>query len=205
MLEVVSYSLFFQLISAVLSVFFLFKKKTLLLKLLSLFLVITFLVEYIGAYYLVVKKNSFWIYYFYTFFEFFMLFVIYKVLIISEKSLKLCKSVLVFFAVLWLVVFYDKTFFYYSIIVGAFMVGLLVFFYLKELLLSNSVVDYKNLFPFWLSVALLVFHLPSIPFFGLISTMKGRSLFPILTSLIILMNIIISFGLIWGNKKEESY
>ncbi|MFT0156446.1 hypothetical protein VBY68_07435 [Tenacibaculum ascidiaceicola] len=69
--------------------------------------------------------------------------------------------------------------------------------------MSNEILNYKKLLPFWVSVGLLVFHLPAIPFFSFWNYMKNKDLFPILHSLIILMNIIISFGLLWSNKKEE--
>ncbi len=79
----------------------------------------------------------------------------------------------------------------------------MVFLFLRELLLSNEIVNYKKLLPFWVSVGFLVFHLPAIPFFSFWSYMKNRDLLPILYSLIVLMNIIISFGLLWSSRRVE--
>lgn len=203
MIEAFDTLILFQLMTAVLSCFFLLKERTQLLRLLAFFFTITFLVEYIGSYLLIIGESNFYIYIFYVFFQFVFIFLIYKRLIKDNKSLILPKLMLCIFLLIWSLALFNKKFFYYSIIAGAINVAILIFLYLRELLLSNNIISYKNLLPFWLSVGLLVFHLPSIPFFGLMSYMKGRGLFPILTSLAVLMNLVISFGLIWSNKRVE--
>ena len=76
------------------------------------------------------------------------------------------------------------------------------FFYLRQLLLSNEILNYKKLLPFWVSVGFLVFYLPAIPFFTLWEYMKDRDLFFILKILIILMNLFIIYGLLWSKKEE---
>ena len=68
--------------------------------------------------------------------------------------------------------------------------------------MSNKILNYKKLLPFWVSVGFLVFFLPSIPFFALLKHMKGRELFYIIGILIILMNLVIITGLIWSRKDE---
>ncbi|WP_440120691.1 hypothetical protein [Tenacibaculum sp. Ill] len=69
--------------------------------------------------------------------------------------------------------------------------------------MSDKIINYKKLLSFWVSVAFIVFYLPSIPFFSFWNFLKDRSLMPILYVLIVLMNVIISFGLVWSNKKVE--
>ncbi|MEQ3498754.1 hypothetical protein ABMY20_03230 [Tenacibaculum sp. SSH1-16] len=108
-----------------------------------------------------------------------------------------------FFIVFWVAAFFDKDYIHYTGIVGSLNVGVMVFLFLRELLLSNEIVNYKKLLPFWVSVGFLVFHLPAIPFFSFWSYMKNRDLLPILYSLIVLMNIIISFGLLWSSRRVE--
>ncbi len=195
--------LYSQLLAALLSCFFLIFRKTRFLKVLTLFLVVTFLVELAGAYYTEIKKPSFFIYHYYTFFEYIVIYFLYENLIKDKKRLNISKVMLFVFIVIWSLIFYNKTFLFYSIIIGSFNVGILAFLYLRELLLSDKIVNYKELLPFWVSVGFLVFHLPAIPFFSFWSYMKNRNLLPILHFLIVLMNIIISFGLLWSNKKEE--
>lgn len=195
--------LFSQFMAAILSCFFLIKKRSSFLLMLSLFLMVTFFVELIGAYYTSIKKPNFVIYHFYTFFEYVIIFFLYRKLIKDKRWLNVSKVLLVLFVVVWFSVIYDKFFFHYSIIIGSFNVGVLSFLYLRELLLSDKIINYKKLLPFWVSVGFLVFHLPAIPFFSFLTYMKNRELFSVLTMLIILMNTIISLGLIWSNKEVK--
>ena len=195
--------LYSQFLTALLSCFLLRKKKTLFFKILTLFLVVTFFIEFLGWYLSSIEKPNFRVYHFYTIFEYFGIFVLYRVLLKERKYLKISYILLFIFTVLSVLTFFDRKYLHYTGIIGSFNVGVLVFLYLRELLLSNEILNYKKLLPFWVSVGLLVFHLPAIPFFSFWNYMKNKDLFPILHSLIILMNIIISFGLLWSNKKEE--
>lgn len=197
------FPLYSQILVALLSIIFLIIKKTRFLKILTLFLVVTSLVELVGAYYTQIMKPSFFIYHYYTFFEYVIIYFLFEGLVKDKKRLNISRILLLTFVIMWGMIYYDKTYLFYSMIVGSFNVGVLAFLYLRELLLSNEIINYKKLLPFWVSVGLLVFHLPAIPFFSFFSYMKNRNLFPILHSLILLMNIIISFGLLWSNKKAE--
>lgn len=199
----IDFSLYSELIVALLSCVFLFIKKTRFLKLLTLFFVVTFLTELIGAYFLSIKKSNFIIYQFYIVFEYIIIFLLYKDLIEDEKWLKFSKILLLVFIIFWIVIFYNKAFLLYSIIIGSFNVGFLVFLYLRQLLLSDRIINYKKSLPFWVSVGFIVFFLPSIPFFTLFNYMKNRILSSVIEFLTVLMNIIISFGLIWSNREEK--
>ncbi len=196
-------SLLSQYIVAALSLFVLLKTNKPFVRWLSLLLCLTVITETIGAYFLSVKQSLFLHHHIYILLELLIIRKMYNGLIKDKKWLKLSNFFLVIFLVLWFLVFYKRIFFYYSIIIGAINIGLLVFLYLRELLLSDEILNYKNVLSFWVSIGFLIFYLPSIPFFSLVSYMKNRDLFPILSILIVLMNIIISFGLIWSNKKVE--
>lgn len=195
--------LYSQFVTAFLSCFLLIKKKTLFLKILTLFLVVTFFVEFLGWYLSSIGKPNFRVYHFYTVFEYLVIFVLYRSLLREMKYLKISYLLLFVFVILAVLTFFDRKYLHYTGIIGSFNVGVLVFLYLRELLLSNEILNYKKMLPFWVSVGFLVFHLPAIPFFSFWDYMRNKDLFPILYSLIILMNIIISFGLLWSNKKEE--
>lgn len=193
--------LYSQLIAAFLSCWFFVKNKTLFLKYLTVFLVVTFLVELTGAYLTKLKIRNFWFYHYYTFFEFFAIFFLYKNLIKDKKYIKVSYVLLTVFVIIWFTTYIDAKYFYQAIVLGSVNVGVLVFLYLRELLLSDEIINYKKLLPFWVSVGFLVFFLPSIPFFSFWTYLKTRELIPILNTLIVLMNVIISFGLIWSNNK----
>ena len=75
--------------------------------------------------------------------------------------------------------------------------------YLRVLLLSNEILNYKKQLPFWVSVGFLVFYLASIPFFSMHKYFENRSIYYVINILVILMNLIISFGLIWSNKEMK--
>ncbi|CAM1359757.1 conserved membrane hypothetical protein [Tenacibaculum litoreum] len=203
MISLFDVPLYSQLVVAFLSILFYMKKRTLFLKLLMLFLVMTLIVELMGVYLSRIKKPNFWMYHFYTVFEYFTLFYLFKSVLKDKKTLKFSYILLFLLVVVWCVTFVNRDYFNYAVIIGSFNVGVLVFLYLQELLLSDEIINYKRLLPFWVSVGLIVFHLPAIPFFSFWNYMKNKDLLPILHSLIVLMNIIISFGLIWSNKKVE--
>ncbi|WP_158009641.1 hypothetical protein [Tenacibaculum todarodis] len=105
------------------------------------------------------------------------------------------------FLLFWISVYFNSKLFHYLIIFEGVIISLYVFLYLKELLLSNKILNYKKLLPFWISVGFSVFYLSSIPFFAFLKYMKGRELFYIVSILIILMNLFIVTGLIWSKKE----
>jgi len=203
MIDLFNLPLYSQLLVALLSCFFLVRRKTTFMKLLTLFLVVTFFVELTGSYLSKVRKPNFLVYHFYNVFEYFTIFFLYENLLKEKKYLKISYGLLFLLTLLWILTFFNRSYTYYVLIIGSLNTGVLVFLYLRELLLSNEIVNYKKLLPFWVSVGFLVFHLPAIPFFSFWTYMKNRDLVPILHSLIVLMNIIISFGLLWSNKKAE--
>lgn len=194
--------LYFQFVSAFLALWF-FKKNSFFGKALTVLLCITFLVECLGTYFSVHKQYNFSLYHGYTLVEFSLILILYRGIIKEKKYLTVSYVILIIFLAFWLLTFFDKKYLFTTMVIGAFNVGVLIFLYLRELLLSDKLINFKRLLEFWVSVGFIVFYLPSIPFFSFWNFMKDRSLVPILESLIILMNIIISFGLIWSNKKEE--
>ena len=197
------FSLISQYLVAILGVLFYLKNKKPFAMWLVLLLTATVIVESIGTYRISLGKSNFLYQQIYILLELGIIYKMYSDLIEDKAWLKLSVFFLIIFIILWFFAFYNRIFYFYSIIIGAINVGLLVFLYLRELLLSDEVLNYRDMLSFWVSVGFLVFYLPSIPFFSLFSFMENRDLFPILHFLIIMMNIIISFGLIWSNKKEE--
>lgn len=144
------------------------------------------------------------VHFFYTGFLFNLICFFYTRLIDNKLSLSLMTVQTILFTLFWLYVFNKPDLFHYVIILGSFNTSVFIFLYLRQLLLSNEIMNYKKLLPFWVSVGFFIFYLPSIPFFTLLDYMKNRGLFFILHLLIILMNLFIIYGLLCS-KKEEKY
>lgn len=191
-----------QVFTAFLSCIYLFKYKTKLLFFLTLCLVLSCIVEVIGAYLIIVKTPSYTLYLIYSFFQFNIIAYIYYLTIYDITIKKAIVYLSLIFSLFWIVVIFNKNLFFYLIILGAINTSLFVFFYMKKLLMSDEILNYKELLPFWFSVGFIVFYLPSIPFFSLINYMQNRGLFFILNILVILMNLFIIWGLIWSKKEK---
>lgn len=191
-----------QLLAFFIAVFRLKKYKSQFLYLLTALLLVTSINELIGLYHVFVKKTGGQIYHLiYAFFQFNIIAIMYFKLIKDKKSQKVILFLMVLFIVFFGTVFFKTSSFIYLIIFGALNTSLYVFLYLRELLLSNEVLNYKRMLPFWVSVGFIAFYLPSIPFFSLIKHMKDRGLFFILYILIALMNLFIIYGLICSKKR----
>lgn len=194
------FRLMIQIIAAVISLFFLFKKKNKFILLLTILLFLSSIVESIGAYFLIIKKSSFYYSYVYVLLQFFIISFMYNYLIKEKKWEKLLFAFFIVYFLFWILVFFNKSMFPYLIIVGSLLISVYVLMYLRVLLLSNEILNYKRQLPFWVSVGFLVFYLPSIPFFSMHKYFEDRSIYYVINILVILMNSIISFGLIWSNK-----
>lgn len=203
-MEIRYFDLLLQILTTIISVYFFLKYKTKFMFFLALLLMLSVITESIGAYFIVKEKDSYIYYYIYSFLQFNTISLIYYDLIDKALWKKVIVVLSFVFSVFWIVVFFHSSLFFYLIILGAFNTSLYIFFYLRELLLSDKILNYKKMLSFWVSVGFLVFYLPSIPFFTLWKYMKGRDLFFILKTLIILMNLFIIYGLLCS-KKEEKY
>lgn len=182
---------------------YLIKYRSKFLFLLSCYLLFSSIVEGIGAYIIRIKRSSYLLYFIYSLFQFNLLGLIYYHIIDSEKLRKLIVCLTLVFSALWIIVIFNRNLFFYLVILGAINTRVFAFLYLRTLLLSDKILNYKKLLPFWVSVGFLVFYFPSVPFFSLIGYMKDRGLFFIINILVILMNLFIIFGLACANKKDK--
>ncbi|CAM1360082.1 conserved membrane hypothetical protein [Tenacibaculum sediminilitoris] len=203
MISLFTLGIFFQFLSALISLIFVRKNRTVFLTLLSVFLVITASVEIYCFLLMEEEKPTFIIHHLYSLIEYSIIFFMYSSLINDKKWLVLPKILIITAFLLWVTVFFDKDCFSRLVILGSVNVAVVVLLYLRELLLSDKILNYKRLLPFWVSVGFLVFYLPSIPFFSLLNYINTRGLFSILSVLIILMNLFIIIGLLWSNKEMK--
>lgn len=193
-----------QVLAAILSLIFIKKNKSSFYKLLCVFLVIVVVTEVIGACQIRLGvKSSGITHYISALFQFSIIALMYYQILKDKRWKKLIVVTSILFFVYWVWGFSNtRTYFSQIVIFGCLNSSIVAFLYLRKLLVSNKIINYKEHLPFWISVGFLIFYLPTIPFFAMQSYMNNRDLFYIIHTLIILMNLVIITGLIWSGKKE---
>ncbi len=146
--------------------------------------------------------SNFNLYNIYTFFEFNFFSLIYFCLIKNRQRLRLVIGLILIFNSIYFLSFYFTALSSYTVQIEGLFNSLLVIIYFIELLNSDEVLNYKKLFPFWMSVGFLLFYLTSIPFFTLLylNLFDSRSMFSLLYILIILFHSCFIYGLISCKK-----
>ncbi len=195
-------SLSAQILSALTSLILIKKYKSTFFYLLVLILCLSATVEVLGVYFKEIKRPSQLLYLCYTFFIFNLIYFLYNEIIVKK-----IKYVLVFpiicFNILFIVLYVYKLSYFKALIFGFIITSFYILLYLRQLLLSDEIINYKKLLPFWVSVGFLVCYLPSVPFFTFINYMQNRGLFFIIYILVTLMNLFIVYGLICSSKEEK--
>lgn len=173
--------------------------------LLSVLFCMTAVVESIGAYSIYTQKmySSFYYHYVYTFFEYNIIGFIYLQIVKGKFKRKAIKVLCILYSISCFLVLINKYYLFYIIIFGAINTSVFSFFYFSELLSSDKILNYKKLLPFWVSVGFLIFNLTSVPFFLIAKYLKDRSHFDVIQTLIIVMNFIIVFGLLYGRTEYK--
>jgi hypothetical protein len=157
--------------------------------------------------YLFFQKDSITLYNFYTFFEFNSFGLIYYHLIKEKRKLNLLKVLIVSFNIIYFFSFYFDFYIQYTIPLEGIVNSIIIILFFIELLNSDRILNYKKLFPFWMSVAFLIFYLTSVPFWSLYysSIFETRDMFPIIYYLATILNLIFIYGLITCKKTESLY
>ncbi|SNR14311.1 membrane protein of unknown function [Tenacibaculum jejuense] len=141
--------------------------------------------------------------FYYSFILFNSIYFFYSKIINNENSMKLIRILTLVFSLSWFLYLFVDGSFNYLLILGSFNTSIYAFLYLKELLMSDRIINYKKVLPFWISVSFLIFYTSSIPFFLIQKQMSNRSFYFILKSLGIIMYSGIIFGLLCSNKEER--
>jgi hypothetical protein len=150
------------------------------------------------------QENNHDLFNIYTFFEFNIFTLIYYNLINSNKTLKLVIILALIFNALYFISFFFLELKKLTVSIEAFINSIFIILYLKELLTSDKVLNYRKLLPFWISVGFLIFYLTTIPYFALVYFNLISSIgVPILYSLIIVFHLCFIYGLIICKKKEN--
>ena len=172
---------------------------------LFLFIVLasTVITEGIGLSFVFLEKEGFNIHHFYMIILFNAIYFFYKAIIKSKRITMIMTILTIAFTFLWSLSFLSSWIYSNILILGSLNTSIFAFFYLRELLVSDDIINYKKLLPFWVTISFLIFYLSSIPFFFILKYMNDRSLYYILYTLGIVMYSGIIFGLIWSNKEQK--
>lgn len=170
-----------------------------------LFVFFACLTELLGSLLSDGKTSTVWLYNIYTFFEFTSILGIYFFLNNGKNS----KQIIILLAVIFYII-YGLSFKFvklqnYTVIILPFFATPFMFLYLKHLLNSNQIINYKKELPFWLTVGFLIYYIGTVPFFSLlyIGGMRNRILFTLLTSIVLIMHIVFMGSLLWSKPTQK--
>lgn len=190
-----------QIIAALLGFLYLKKVKSTFALFLAMVLGLTATVEVFGLYLLKTKQSSHILYLCYIFLNFNLIGLLYNSIIKQKINYGFLVLGLLFNLSFFL--FPLKQSFFTFMIIGSINTSIYCFLYLRQLLVSDDIISYKKLLPFWVSVGFLVFYLPSIPFFYLFNEMRNREFFFITKVLAVIMNLFLIYGLLCSSKEEK--
>lgn len=147
-------------------------------------------------------KDNKHIYNIYTLFEFNLVALIYYNLNQEKFSLKSIKYIMIAFNSIYFFSFYFVNLQDYTVLIGAFLVSCFMILYLKELLNSNKIINYKVNLSFWITVGMLFYYLTTIPFLTLVYVigLTDKLLYYIIHVITILTHICFIFGILWSQK-----
>lgn len=202
-MDIQNLGLVFQIIALILSIIFYKKYNSIFYKILCLFLIVVVITESIGAYHIKHKLDSFRWLLVCTLLQFNLIALMYAELLKNKIFIKIIIALSVLFSLYAIQVYFVKSSFPFLAAFGGLNTSLFSFLYLRELLVSTKIINYKKLLPFWVSVGFFIFYLASVPFFTMMTFMNDRGLFYLISTLIIVMNAFIIIGLIFS-KKEAS-
>jgi len=176
----------FEILAAVFGTLYLRRTKNENLKVFVYYLWVVVVVEVLGYYkhilqynydyeWFIIWKNSIicqnvWLYNIYTFFKIGLLGVFYSSLI-SNKYLKLTIRLIVVVYSIFTIIYYTTTSAFFELrlpydkILASVIVSIYVIIYFRELMTSDFILQYYKLPSFYISVALLLWHLCATPLF----------------------------------------
>ena len=143
----------------------------------------------------------------YTFFEFNSFALIYYHLLKDKTRINILKGLVLVFNLIYFLLYYFNFYTFYTVPIEGVVNSIIVILFFIELLNSESILNYKKMLSFWLSVAFLVFYLTTVPFWSLYysSIFATRDMFPIIYYLVVVFQLIFIYGLIACRKTVDLY
>lgn len=204
-----SYFYFLEVLSLVVAIFYIKKYKESYYTYFIAYLSVLVFIETLGIVLRQFGILSAPYYNIYTFFEYNLIAIIYYKLTKTEKSHKLIIYLIGIFNIFYISGFYFLDLQDYSYLLGALTVCVFMFFYLKELLKSDSILIFQKYLPFWITVAFFIYYLTTVPFYLVLYVIKigtreeSQSLFIVQKILVVATNLCYIYGLIWSSKQKS--
>lgn len=196
-IELKEYFIYFEFSSLLVGILCSFKYKETFFKVFVAYLFAQFIVEFLI--YNFFEKNNMYIYDILTFFEFNLISLLFYTLNKEIKSRVLIKYFTLVFNLFYILSFYYEILKKYTVVLGGIMASVFMFIYLKDLLSSNRIVNYKRDLSLYVTVIMLFYYLSTIPFFTMATIVgMGSSLsFYIIHIIIIVTHLSYIFGMLW--------
>lgn len=204
---------FLQVMTAIIGTFYYYKYNNSSLKYFLILLWYTVFNDYFAVLYLryVDDSSNVVLYNVYQIIRFCITFLIYRMAIESRRS----KEIITAFILLYLssvVVnscyeIFLQDYFVITFIIGAIFIVISISLYFSEILNSNKIIYINKLLLFWISVALLVYFVPSIPFYVVRKYYINSPTIPYIYFLnyflVFVINLIFIAGFIWSEKEQK--
>ena len=195
--------IYFEFSSFLVAFLCLLKHKETFFKVFVAYLLVIYVIELLINIYF--ENNNKHIYDILTFFEFNLIFLLFYTLNKEDKSRILIRYFTIGFNIIYAISFYYQILKDYTVILGGILGSVLMFIYLKDLLKSDKVVDYKRNLSLFITVILLFYYLSTIPFFTMlyITGMKDSFLFYIVHIITIVTHLSFIFGMLWSKAAKN--
>ena len=202
-IELREHIIYFEFSSFLVAFLCLLKHKETFFKVFVAYLLVIYVIELlINTYF---ENNNKHIYDILTFFEFNLIFLLFYTLNKEGRSRILIKYFAIGFNLIYAISFYYQILKDYTVILGPILGSVLMFIYLKDLLKSDKVVDYKRNLSLFITVTLLFYYLSTIPFFTMlyITGMRDSFLFYIVHIITIVTHLSFIFGMLWSKAAKN--
>ncbi len=202
----------FQVVFAIIATIFYYKYKNSHLKYLVFIIWYSTLNEYFGLFYTnYINPNNSVVFNIHQIIEFSFYLILYKN-IISSKTNKLiinCFIILYYLSVFANCFIESFLYNYFSnnFIIGAFFIVVSIVMYLIEILNSEKIIYINKSLLFWVSVANLIYYVPSVPFQVVTKYYVNSPTIPYIYLINYLLSfivfIILTIGFVWSNKVQK--
>ncbi len=158
-----------------------------------------------------VNNSNAFFYNVYQILEFIFYFVMYKQTVQKLLNKKIISYLMALYFVSVIVnCFFSnflEEFFVPSLMVGAGGVVVSIILYFSEILNSDQILNINKMLKFWISVALLIFYVPNIPFWVVrkyyVDSPTLPYIFNINFVLVFIVNVLFILGFIWSGKDQK--
>lgn len=202
----------FQVFIAIIASIYYYKYKNSYLKYILYLIWYATLNECFGLLYTkYINENNSVVFNIYQIIEFSFYLFLYKNVINSATRKNIIKSFIVMYYVSIIVnCFYENfltNYFSNNFIFGAFLIDIAIVIYLIEILNSDKIIYINKSLLFWISVANLIYYVPSIPFNVVTKYYLNSPTIPYIYLISYLLSfivfIILTAAFIWSNKEQK--